>query len=395
MVLERGEGVWLYDTDGGRYLDFCAGVAVCCLGHAHPELAAALADQARQLLHVSNYFYSSQNVALAEALCQRTGYERAFFCNSGAEANEAMLKLARRYHHERGEPRTRIIAFDRAFHGRTMGALAMTGNPAYRVGFGEPLADVEHVPYGDLDAIRALFDEADAVSERAPERQIAAVIAEPVQGEGGVLVPPAGFLLGVRELCDRHGALLLVDEVQVGVGRTGTFLGSDHTRDADGKPLRGDAIALAKGLGGGVPIGVMLLSEKLAGALPPGSHGTTFGGNPLASRAALTVLHVLERDGLFEQVSAKGARLGAGLSALAEKHAVLCTGARGLGLLQGIMLNDRVTARELIVTARDHGLLVTAAGPAVLRFTPPLTVTDAEIDEALERCDAALASASS
>lgn len=373
MILVKGRGCELFDADGGRYLDFCAGVAVCCLGHAHPDLVAAIADQAATLMQVSNYFYNAENVQLARELCQVTGYHRAFFCNSGAEANEAMLKLCRRYHHEQGAPRTRVLAFERAFHGRTMGALALTGTPAYKVGFGAPLADIEHVPYGDLDQVRARMAD-----------DVAAIFVEPVQGEGGVIVPERSFMTGLRELCDHHGTLLMCDEVQVGIGRTGTMLGSHHSG------VRADAIALAKGLGGGVPIGVMLVDERLADALPPGAHGSTFGGNPLASRAARTVLQVIERDGLLEAARLKGARLAAGLAKLAAKHSELCTGSRGLGLLQAITLSDKTTARDLLINARNNGLLVTAAGPAALRFTPPLIVSDAEIDEALALTDATL-----
>ncbi|HZO13340.1 MAG TPA: aspartate aminotransferase family protein [Polyangiaceae bacterium] len=373
IVLERGRGTEVFDVQGRRYLDFCAGVAVCCLGHAHPELSRAIADQAARLMHVSNYFYSVENVRLAHELCSATGFDRAFFCNSGAEANEALLKLARRYFYETGEPeRIRIVCFERAFHGRTMGALTMTGSEVYLRGFGQPLAGIVHVPYGDLDAVGAVMD-----------KDVAAVLVEPVQGEGGVYPAPAGFLTGLRELCDRHGALLLIDEVQVGMGRTGKLLGAEHWG------VRADAIALAKGLGGGFPIGAMLLRERLAGGLPPGSHGSTFGGNPLASTAARTVLRILQRDGLTERAARLGKRLSEGLSRVASKHPKLCRGERGLGLLRAITLTDAVQARDLLEPMRAQGVLLTAAGARALRFTPPLIVTEEEIDEVLERVDAA------
>jgi len=269
IVFERGEGCVVFDVDGKRYLDLAAGVAVTSVGHAHPALVKAITEQAHKQLHVSNYYYNDRNIELAAALCKRTGYARAFFCNSGAEANEALLKLARHHFFGRGEPkRQRIIAFHNAFHGRTMGALSMTGTPKYREGFGE-MGPVTHVPYGDVDAVKAAM---------GPD--VAAVLVEPVQGEGGVNAAPAGFIAALRALCDAAGSLLFVDEVQTGIGRLGRFLGHD------GCGARADAVALAKGLAGGVPIGAMLTTEALAGALPPGTHGSTFGGNPLACAAA-------------------------------------------------------------------------------------------------------------
>ncbi|MEZ4437647.1 MAG: acetylornithine transaminase [Polyangiaceae bacterium] len=373
VIMERGEGSVLIDTEGRRYLDFCAGVAVCALGHAHPALTEAIARQAAQLVHVSNYFYNRPNVELARALCEATGYDRAFFCNSGTEANEAMLKLARRYHHERGEPRSRIIAFHKAFHGRTMGALALTGNPAYMEGFGPHVGDVEHVDYGDLDALRARMNS-----------EVAAIIIEPVQGEGGVNSPPAGFLEALRPLADEHGALLLLDEVQTGVGRTGQFLASQTIG------LQADAVSLAKGLGGGFPVGALVVTERVAGGLPPGAHGSTFGGNPLASAAALCVLEHVNQPDFLAAVRQKGAYLADKLAGLAEAHPRLATGERGQGLLRALVVTDAVAPRDMLTVMREHGLLVTAAGRDGLRFTPPLVVTEAEIDEAVARADRGL-----
>lgn len=373
VMMSHGRGCELFDTEGNRYLDFCAGVAVCCLGHAHPALVETLVTQAAKLVQVSNYFYNYENVKLAQELCEATGFDRAFFCNSGTEANEALIKIARRSFHEKGDPRVRIIAFERAFHGRTLGALALTGTPAYRVGFGEPLAGVEHVPYGDLEAVRARM---------GPD--VAAVVSETLIGEGGVLPAPEGFLRGLRELTDEHGALLLLDEIQTGMGRTGKLLGAQHSG------VDADAITLAKGLGGGVPIGALLVREKLAGGLPPGAHGSTFGGNPLASAAARTVLRVLKDDGLVERAAVQGERLSKGLARVAAKHPRLCTGERGLGLLRAITLTDAVLARDLLPVARELGLLVTAAGADALRFTPPLIVSDGEIDEAVDKADQTL-----
>jgi acetylornithine/N-succinyldiaminopimelate aminotransferase len=325
---------------------------------------------------VSNYFFNEENIRLAEELCAKTGYDRAFFCNSGAEANEAMLKLARRHHWARGQrQRTRFIAFDDGFHGRTMGAVSLTGTPKYHEGFAPMVPGITHLPYGDLAAVTA-----------AMGADVAGIFVEPVLGEGGVLPPPAGFLAGLRALCDREGALLLIDEVQTGIGRTGKMLGSDH----DG--VRGDAIALAKGLGGGFPIGAMLVREALAGALPPGSHGSTFGGNALASAAARTVLAVLDEERLIESAARVGEHLGIGLATLAARHPNLCAGERGRGLLRGLRLAAGVDPRAALSAIRDAGVLLTIAGGDVLRFSPPLTVRVAEIDEALALTDRALSS---
>ncbi len=376
VVMVEGCGSVVLDTEGRRYLDFCAGIATVSLGHGHPELTRAIGEQAGRLMHVSNYVYNLENIALADELCVATGFDRAFFCNSGAEANEGLLKLARRHFHECGDPiRQRVIAFERSFHGRTMGALSLTGNPLHREGFGALLTGIEHLRYGDLGAV-----------EQAMGPDVAAVLVEPVQGEGGVVPASEGFLAGLRAACDAHGSLLLFDEVQTGIGRTGKLLAGEHAG------VDADAIALAKGLGGGFPIGVLLVREHLAGALPPGAHGSTFGGNPLACCAARTVLRVLRQQGLVEAAASLGERLGDGLAQLAAAHPGVCSGSRGLGLLQAVTLVDGVTARDLVVRAREHGLLVTAAGPSALRYTPPLVVKPAEIDEALQRTETMLAS---
>jgi acetylornithine/N-succinyldiaminopimelate aminotransferase len=364
IAFVRGRGCELFDADGRRWLDLCAGVAVSALGHAHPGLSRAIAEQAATLMHVSNYFYNEPNVLLADELCRRTGFSRAFFCNSGTEANEAILKLARHRFFASGQPdRVRVVAFENAFHGRTLGALSMTGTPKYREGFG-PLGPVTHVPYGDVEAV-----------ERAMGPDVCAIIAEPIQGEGGVLPAPSGFLARLREIADAHGALLLVDEVQAGVGRLGRFLGSE------GSGARPDAVALAKGLGAGFPIGAMLTTEALAGALPAGLHGSTFGGNPLASAAALAVLRALDEERLVEGARAKGEILGAALVQLARDLPEVCEGARGEGLLWGLVLRPSFVARELLPRIQEAGVLVIAAGERVLRFCPPLVVKPAELEE--------------
>mgnify|MGYP001496036332 CR=1 FL=1 len=282
MVLVKGSGCFVEDSEQKRYLDFAAGVAVNALGHSHPKLVQAISEQAATLMHVSNYFFNQQNLMLAAELTAATGFSRAFFCNSGGEANEAMLKLARRYQHNRGKKeKLRFIAFENSFHGRTFATVNLTGTASYREGFGE-FPGVTHVPYGDLDAVKRVLSD-----------DVCGIFVEPVQGEGGVLPAPAGFLQGLRELCDEQQALLLVDEVQTGIGRTGTVLGLEHSG------VRADVVTLAKGLGGGFPIGAMLVREELSNVLTPGTHGSTFGGNALASRAARVVLEVLLMVTLF------------------------------------------------------------------------------------------------
>jgi len=363
MVLSRGRGCELFDVEGRRWLDLCAGVAVCSVGHAHPKLVATIAEQAGRLMHVSNYFYNEENILLADELCMKSGMARAMFCNSGAEANEALFKLARRHAYAKNEKRIKVIAFHNAFHGRTMGALSMTGTPKYREGFGE-IPGVVHVAYGDLDAVKAQMG-----------ADVAAVIVEPVQGEGGVLPPPAGFLPGLRALCDEHGALLLFDEVQTGIGRLGRWFGF---QDTGATP---DAMSLAKGMGGGFPIGAMLTTEALAGALPPGTHGSTFGGNPLASAAARAVLAIIDEEKLVQGAKDKGERLSAMLGALARELPAVCEGERGEGLLRGLILKQGFVVRDILPKLADAGVLLTAAGERVLRFSPPLVVTDAELTE--------------
>jgi acetylornithine/N-succinyldiaminopimelate aminotransferase len=364
FVLVRGKGCELFDLDDERWLDLCAGVAVCSVGHAHPALSQVIAEQAATLMHTSNYFYNEPNILLAVELTRRTGLDRAFFCNSGTEANEACLKLARHHFFGIGQKeRTRVIAFHNAFHGRTLGALSMTGTPKYREGFGE-LGAVTHVSYGNLDEVK-----------KALGPDVAAIVVEPLQGEGGVLPAPPGFLKGLRALCDESGALLLVDEVQTGLGRLGRFLG------LEGHGIKPDAIALAKGLGGGFPIGAMLTSEKYANALPPGTHGSTFGGNPLASAAALAVLKILDDEKLVPGAKEKGEALGRMLGELVKAIPSVCESARGEGLLWGLVLKEGFLARDVLVKVQENGVLLTAAGDRVLRFSPPLVVSVAELEE--------------
>jgi acetylornithine/N-succinyldiaminopimelate aminotransferase len=375
LVLMRGEGRRVWDAAGKSYLDLYAGIAVTALGHGHPDVVGALRRQADRLGHVSNYYFNEPNVLLARELCQRTGFARAFFCNSGTEAIEAMLKLARRHFFNQGQvERYNIIAFERSFHGRTLGALAATGQAAYRDGFG-PLVGVIHVPFGDADAVAARLDDT-----------VAGVLVEPVQGEGGVLPAPPGFLERLRSLTQASGALLLGDEIQTGVGRTGRFLGFEH---AGVKP---DAVALAKGLGGGVPIGAMLTQRHLDTALPPGSHGSTFGGNPLASAVARAVLARIDADQLIDRARENGNYLAERLAVLAKNHPQSVEGSRGLGLLQALVLRPGVDARALLESLRSAGVLLTIAGGSALRFSPALNIERAEIDEAIGIVDRVLSS---
>ncbi len=356
-VLVRGEGPWVWDADGTRYLDLLAGIAVNSLGHAHPRLVAAIAEQARTLMHISNLFASEPQVALAEKLdALVTGdsgrVARTFLTNSGTEANEAALKVTRLT----GRPR--LVAMEGSFHGRTMGALSVTATAAYREPF-EPLpGNVTWVPYGDLDALAAAMGD-----------DVAAVVVEPVQGESGAVEPPAGWLAGVRALCDEHGALLWLDEVQTGIGRCGDWLASR----TDG--VVGDVVTLAKGLGGGFPIGACVATGDAAALLQAGHHGSTFGGNPLASRAALTVLEVIESEGLVEHARDTGAWLAAAIEALALPQV---SHVRGRGLLRGIVLNQP-NAKAVHAAALEAGFLINAPRPDVLRLAPPLVITREEL----------------
>lgn len=370
LALTRGQGCRVWDVAGREYLDLCAGIAVLIAGHSHPTLVSAIADQAGRLMHTSNLFYTDRGAEFAEALTRRTGYPRAFFCNSGTEALEALLKLARRFHYENGAPeRTKLISTINGFHGRTMGALSLTGQPKYHDGLRPLVGDVEQVAYGDLDAMRAVIDE-----------RTAAVIIEPIQAEGGIIVASDEYLLGLQKLCHERGALLMFDEVQTGYGRTGRFL----AREWSG--VQPDAVALAKGIGGGFPLGAMVLSERLSGGLPPGSHGTTFGGNPLACAAGLAVLRIVDEEHLVERAEKLGAFAAARLRGMCEDPLVKAhvVDVRGRGLLLGVMLADHVDPLATLAKVRDAGLLLSIAGGRVLRMTPPLVVTESELEEGIE-----------
>jgi predicted acetylornithine/succinylornithine family transaminase len=379
IVLARGRGAELWDTDGKRYLDMTAGIAVCALGHAHPELAEAIAEQARTLVHVSNLYFVEQQLRLADELTALCFADRVFFCNSGAEANEAALKLARRYQRVvHGEQRNLIVSTLDSFHGRSFATVAITGQEKYRQEFGPLVDPVRYVPFDDL-----------AAAEQAlGDRQACAFIVEPIQAEGGIVVPSPGYLRGLRALCDKTGTVLIFDEVQTGVGRTGTWFGHQH----DGAVP--DVMTLAKQLGGGVPIGACLASERAAaglaaregGAVP---HASTFGGNPLACAAARTVLRVIERDGLLAHCAAMGERLDAAFRRLIAAHPELCLESRGRGLLRGLRVARG--AADVSAKCRERGLLVSLAGADVVRFVPALNVQRAHIDEAVDILSGAIA----
>jgi acetylornithine aminotransferase len=358
-VFVRGEGVHLWDADGNRYLDLLAGLAVNALGHAHPQVLGAISAQLSTLGHVSNFFATPTQIALAERLAGFTtvndpGREaRVFFTNSGTEANEAGFKITRM------TGRTKLIAMDGSFHGRSLGALALTSNPKYREPF-EPLPGVvEFVPYGDAEALAAALDET-----------VAAVIVEPIQGENGVVEPPSGFLAQARELTASVGALLWIDEVQTGIGRCGAWLASSDSG------VTADIVTFAKGLGNGFPVGACVATGAAASLLGPGSHGTTFGGNPVAAAAGLAVLNIIERDGLLERVTAAGERLASRVMALGHPQV---TAVRGRGLLRGVVLADPI-APAVADAALDAGFVINAPRPNVLRLAPPLVISDADLD---------------
>jgi len=363
LTLVRGSGSRVWDDQGNEYLDFVSGIAVNTLGHAHPAMQTAIAEQAGKMLHCSNLFHIPQQQQLAEQLTQLSGLSRVFFCNSGAEANEAAIKLARRFFHLRGSTRRTVITATQSFHGRLLSTLTATGQDKVKIGFDPLPLGFVHVPLNDLETLAQTIDE-----------HTAAILLEPIQGEGGVHVATAEYLQGVRALCDEHGILMMLDEVQTGVGRCGTMFAYEQ---ADIVP---DVLTLAKGLGGGVAIGCLITGEMAAETLNPGSHGSTFGGNPLACCAASTVLDVIKSEDLLRNTRMQGKYLKQGLTQLASQHEEFL-GVRGQGLLLGLVCKPAVAS--LIAQCRDDGLLLLPAGPHVLRLLPPLNVTRSDIDEAL------------
>ena len=371
IAFERGEGAWLVARGGERYLDFGAGVAVNALGHAHPHLVAALTEQAGKVWHVSNLYEIPEGERLGQRLVDATFADIAFFCNSGAEANEAAIKMARKYHAEGGHPeRFRIVTFEGAFHGRTLATIAAGGQQKYIEGFGPKVDGFDQVPAGDMVALEAAI---------TPET--AALMIEPIQGEGGVRVVPAAELRHLRALCDKHGLLLIMDEVQTGVGRTGRLFAHEWSG------VTPDLMSAAQGIGGGFPLGVCRATREAARGMVPGSHGTTFGGNPLAMAVGNAVLDVVLAPGFLEQVGRTALDLKQRLAALMDRHPGVVAEIRGEGLMLGLKL--RVPNTDFAAAARAEHLLVIPAGDNVVRLLPPLIVTEDDVAQAVARLEAA------
>jgi acetylornithine/N-succinyldiaminopimelate aminotransferase len=369
LAFERGEGPYLFTADGQRFLDFAAGIAVNSLGHSHPHLVAALSEQAGRLWHVSNLYRIPEGERLAERLAANSFADRVFFSNSGAEAVEGVIKLARRYHHHAGHPeRNRIITCTGAFHGRTLAALSAAGNPKYLEGFAPVCDGFDQVAFGNLNELRAAIG-----------GETAAVLIEPVQGEGGVRAAAPDYLRGLRETCDEFGLLLLLDEVQCGMGRTGKLFAHEWTG------VRPDAVALAKGLGGGFPIGAVLATETAAAGMTVGAHGSTFGGNPLAMAVGNAVLDVILGDGFLDGVQTVAALLRERLDDLVRRRPEIFAEVRGLGLLLG--LRCVVPNTEMVGRLREAGLLTAGAAENVIRLLPPLIITERQVDEAVAILD--------
>jgi acetylornithine/N-succinyldiaminopimelate aminotransferase len=367
LAFERGEGAWLVTADQRRFLDFGAGIATSSLGHAHPHLVAAVAEQAGRVMHVSNLYRVPQAERLAQRLVDASFADSVFFCNSGAEANEGMVKMLRRAMAKTGRPdRWRMLCFEGAFHGRTLAMLSATGNAKYLDGFGPAVDGFDHVPFGNMNAVR------DAITP-----QTAGILVEPIQGEGGVRAAPEGFLRDLRAACDEWGIYLALDEVQCGMGRTGKLFAHEHAG------IVPDAVSAAKGIAGGFPMGAILAREELARHLTPGTHGTTFGGNPLAAAAGNAVLDVLLAPGFLDRVAARGVHLRAGLAALAAEMPAVFHGVRGVGLMLGLECAVPNTALQEAAVA--EGLLTVAAGQNVLRLVPPLIISEQDCDEGVAR----------
>jgi acetylornithine/N-succinyldiaminopimelate aminotransferase len=380
LELVKGRGVWLWDSDGRRYLDAVAGIAVCTLGHSDKVLQRSLCRQLGRLQHVSNLYRIPEQEQLAAALCARSGADRVFFCNSGAEANEAAIKLARKHGHTRraiAEPL--ILTASASFHGRTLAAVTATGQPKYHEGFEPMVPGFRYFPYNDTAAFEALLADCEAEGPR-----VAAVLLEPLQGEGGVIPGDPAFFRRVRQLCSERQILLILDEVQIGVGRSGCWWGHERLG------IQPDAFTMAKGLGGGIPIGALAVTAA-ADHFRPGEHASTFGGNPFACRAGLTVIAEIERRGLLEHVQAMETVLVDLLQQLARRHPGLIAGVRGWGLLQGLVLHDAApTAPEVVKAALAEGLLLVPAGPRVVRVVPPLVIRPRHLRALVDRLENAL-----
>ena len=371
LAFERGEGAWLIATNGDRYLDFASGIAVNALGHAHPRLVAALTEQANKLWHVSNLYRIPEAERLAERLCEISFADNVFFTNSGAEAMECAIKMARKYQSASGRPeRFRLVTFEGAFHGRTMATIAAGGQKKHLEGFGPAVEGFDQVPFGDLEAVK-----------RAIGPQTAGILIEPIQGEGGVRVAPPAFLRALRLLCDEHGLLLIFDEVQTGIGRTGSFFAYERTG------LLPDIMAIAKGIGGGFPLGACLGTAEAAKGMTVGTHGSTYGGNPLATALGNAILDVTLAPGFLDHVQRIGLLFKQRLAELKDRHPAVITEVRGEGLLIG--LRTIVPNAKLVDAMRAEKILAPAAGDNVVRLLPPLIAGEAEISEAMARLEKA------
>ncbi len=366
----RGEGCYLFDAQGNKYLDLLAGIAVCSVGHSHPRLVRAISEQAARLIHVSNLYLTQPQARLARRLVELSDFERVFFCNSGAEANEAAIKLARKYGRKVSESKTNIVTALKSFHGRTLAAVTATGQPKYHEPFAPLPPGFGYVPFNDLNAL-----------EQEVNENTCAVLLEPIQGEGGIHPATPAYLKKARELCDRFGALLIFDEVQTGVGRTGRLWAYQHYGVVP------DVMTLAKGLGGGVPIGACLARSVAAETLKPGDHGSTFAGNPLVTAAANAVLDILADEGLVESARRVGQKLWLGFVALGEKYPELVGAPRGMGLMLGLEIKKPL-AKAVVKAGLEHGLILNATDDHTLRFVPPLTLSAEEADDALLRLKA-------
>ena len=371
IVLKKGKGCVVEDIDGKKYIDFIAGIAVCNLGHAHPAIQAALSDQAGTLLHVSNLYYTIPMVELASWLVDHSFADRVFFCNSGAEANEAAIKLARKNFTDKGDDnRFRIVTMENSFHGRTMAAMSATGQEKVRAGYEPVLVGFDFVPFNDLSALK-----------KAVKQDVCAVMLEPVQGEGGLVMPDPDFLKEVRNICDETGALLIFDEIQTGIGRTGKLFAYEHFG------VEPDIMTLAKALGNGMPIGAMLASESVASSFSPGSHASTFGGTPVITAASLATLKTMETEGIVEQGRETGDYFRDKLLTLKEKHDII-EDVRGVGLLLGIKLKK--PGADMVLACMEKGFLINCIQENVLRFAPPLIIKKEEVDALVECLDEVL-----
>lgn len=370
IAFDHGEGSWLVTTDGTRYLDCASGIAVNTLGHSHPELVKAVQSQAGKLWHVSNLYRIPEQEALAETLTRLSGLDKAFFCNSGAEATEGAVKMARRAMHHRGEPdRNVILCAEGAFHGRTIAMLAATDRPVFREGFGPMPEGFDHFPFGNMNALRHML----VADAETGSPKIAAIMVESVQGEGGAKPLPPRFMEDLRALTTEFGCYLIADEVQIGVGRSG------HIFSFEPSGITPDIVAMAKGLSGGIPVGAVLAINEVADAMTPGSHGSTFGGNPIAMAAGLAVMSVLEAEGFMDDVRHRAHKLIESIDSLAEKYKGLFT-RRGGGFLQGMVFKEEIPALDIVKALREHFVLSVPASENTVRLLPPLTITEEEID---------------